>query len=284
MECTGELEPFMKTGLKLLRRTKDSNSLKQMWKHFDDAIQEQYGGGRRPTNAAKKLAVPTALLSKDLGIEQVDTIADDDSSNSSCSSTITLIVPTPTKSIVEVCSSPPPTITLEQAKSDPVINIDSDSDMEIAETDLVPSNSFYSCHACKTSRVELGNSLVECLECHYMYHQNCHTPPIKNLNLDDPRIAWYCAECREKDSQKTDSRTSSAKESKRSSSKSSSGTKGEKSSSSKSQSSKASSKSKSSSANSSPKHYPPTSSTISAMEKRVQMMKKKAAKKTEKKK
>lgn len=72
MEYTGELEPFMKTGLKLLRRTKDPTSLKHMWKHFEDAIQEQYGVGRQPTNAAKKLAVPTALLSKDLGIEQVD--------------------------------------------------------------------------------------------------------------------------------------------------------------------------------------------------------------------
>jgi len=72
MEGSTELEPFIKSGLKLLRRTKDSTSMKHMWKHFEDAIQEQYGNGRRPTNAAKKMSVPTALLSKDLGIEQVD--------------------------------------------------------------------------------------------------------------------------------------------------------------------------------------------------------------------
>lgn len=72
METTTELEPFMKTGFKLLRRTKDSASIKQMLKHFDDAIQEQYGGNRRPTNAAKKLPVPTALMSKDLGIDQTE--------------------------------------------------------------------------------------------------------------------------------------------------------------------------------------------------------------------
>lgn len=49
----------------------------------------------------------------------------------------------------------------------------------------------------------MGNSLVECLECHSMYHQNCHNPPIIDINLNDPRIVWYCINCRQKDSQKT---------------------------------------------------------------------------------
>ncbi|KAF0773759.1 integrator complex subunit 12 [Aphis craccivora] len=276
MEASVEFEPFMKTGFKLLRRTKDSNSVKQLFKHFEDSIQELYGSSRRPTNAAKKIPVPTALLSKDLGIG-IDPIDLDEESSSSSSSSSPIA--TTSKSIIEVNSSPPPTITLEQAKSDPVINIDSDSE---SETEKVEP---YSCCTCNESYVLMGNSLVECLECHSMYHQNCHNPPIIDINLNDPRIVWYCINCRQKDSQKTDSR-SSGKESKKSSSKNS-GSKAEKLSSSKnSQGGKSSSsKSKSSSANSSPKHYPPTSSTMmSVMEKRVQMMKKKAAKKTEKKK
>lgn len=72
METTTELEPFMKTGFKMLRRTKDPASIKQMLKHFEDAIHEQYGGNRRPTNAAKKLVVPSALMSKDQGIDQTE--------------------------------------------------------------------------------------------------------------------------------------------------------------------------------------------------------------------
>ncbi|VVC31804.1 Hypothetical protein CINCED_3A009812 [Cinara cedri] len=277
METTTEIEPFMKTGFKLLRRTKDPTSIRQMLKHLDDAIHEQYGV-RRPANAAKKFAEPTtSLVSRDSGNDQTELIIDDDSSSSSSSSG-----PTSSKNIIDLCSSPPPTITLEQSKSDPVINLDSDSDME---TDTIES---YSCCACKGSNVNSGNSLVECLECHSMYHQNCHFPPITDINLNDPRIVWYCSNCRQKDTQKVSTKESrsSGKESKKSSSKNT-GSKAEKSSSSKSsQSAKASpSKSKSSSANSSPKHYPPTSSTMmSAMEKRVQMMKKKAAKKTEKKK
>lgn len=72
METNVELEPYMKMGLKLLRRTKDPNSLKEMFKHFEEAIKEHYGTSRRPTNSAKKLQVPAALLSKDVGIEQSD--------------------------------------------------------------------------------------------------------------------------------------------------------------------------------------------------------------------
>ncbi|XP_022167030.1 integrator complex subunit 12 [Myzus persicae] len=273
MEAPVELEPFMKTGFKIVRRTKESSSVKNLLKHFEDSIQELYGSSRRPSNAAKKLPIPTALLSKDLGIEQVD--LDDESSSSSSSSSP---IAGTSKSIIEVRSSPPPTITLEQAKSDPVINIDSDSE---SETEKVEP---YSCCTCKESYVLMGNSLVECLECHSMYHQNCHNPPIIDINLNDPRIVWYCINCRQKDYQKSDSR-SSGKESKKSSSKNASKAEGSKSSSKNSQPKSSSSKSKSSSANSSPKHYPPTSSTMmSVMEKRVQMMKKKAAKKTEKKK
>lgn len=146
-------------------------------------------------------------------------IIDDESSSSSSSSGITM---SSSKNIIDLCSSPPPTITLEQAKSDPVINLDSDSDME---TDNIES---YPCCACKyakdincfilkrssiqfslprfffyrESNVNAGNSLVECLECHSMYHQNCHSPPITDINLNDPRIVWYCRNCRQKDTQK----------------------------------------------------------------------------------
>lgn len=56
---------------------------------------------------------------------------------------------------------------------------------------------------CREGCVDVGYSLVECLECHSMYHQNCHTPPITDINLNDPRIVWYCSSCRQKDTQKT---------------------------------------------------------------------------------
>lgn len=45
-----------------------------------------------------------------------------------------------------------------------------------------------------------GNRLVECQECHGLYHQECHQPPINEaeIPLNDPRLAWYCADCKKK--------------------------------------------------------------------------------------
>lgn len=71
-------------------------------------------------------------------------VIDDESSSSSSSSSQVI---TMSKSIVDLCSSPPPTITLEQAKLDPVINIDSDSEMET--DDIETLESYSSCCACK---------------------------------------------------------------------------------------------------------------------------------------
>lgn len=45
-----------------------------------------------------------------------------------------------------------------------------------------------------------GNRLVECQECHGLYHQECHQPPINEAEIpvNDPRLAWYCATCKKK--------------------------------------------------------------------------------------
>lgn len=34
------------------------------------------------------------------------------------------------------------------------------------------------------------NRLVECSDCHMLYHQECHKPPILE-NVNDPRLVWY---------------------------------------------------------------------------------------------
>lgn len=60
-ETTIEFEPYVKLGLKLLRRTNDPNSLKEMYKHYNEAIQKQYGMDRQPRNVAKDLVLPPAL-------------------------------------------------------------------------------------------------------------------------------------------------------------------------------------------------------------------------------
>ncbi|CAG2165090.1 unnamed protein product [Oppiella nova] len=51
------------------------------------------------------------------------------------------------------------------------------------------------CVHCKQIDIAPGNQLVECQECHNLYHQECHKPPLLDLDVSDPRFVWYCAKC-----------------------------------------------------------------------------------------
>ncbi|GIY32578.1 integrator complex subunit 12 [Caerostris extrusa] len=50
------------------------------------------------------------------------------------------------------------------------------------------------CVICKSLDVTQGNQLIECQECHNLYHQECHKPPATD-DYNDPRRVWYCAKC-----------------------------------------------------------------------------------------
>lgn len=51
------------------------------------------------------------------------------------------------------------------------------------------------CVTCKSSTASQTNQLIECQECHSLYHQNCHRPAITEHNINDPRVVWYCVKC-----------------------------------------------------------------------------------------
>lgn len=43
---------------------------------------------------------------------------------------------------------------------------------------------------CKGMSVGARNRLVECSDCHSLYHQECHKPPISENDINDPRVVW----------------------------------------------------------------------------------------------
>ncbi|XP_054582818.1 integrator complex subunit 12 isoform X2 [Eptesicus fuscus] len=51
------------------------------------------------------------------------------------------------------------------------------------------------CVVCRQMTVVSGNQLVECQECHNLYHQDCHKPQVTDKEVNDPRLVWYCARC-----------------------------------------------------------------------------------------
>ncbi|KAF8777119.1 integrator complex subunit 12-like [Argiope bruennichi] len=89
-------------------------------------------------------------------------------------------------------SSPPDLPTLDQY----VIKKDeeSDSSEENADADDFAMEMGLACVICKSLDVTQGNQLIECQECHNLYHQECHKPPATD-DYNDPRRVWYCAKC-----------------------------------------------------------------------------------------
>lgn len=88
--------------------------------------------------------------------------------------------PAPIKPVITNKVTPAPAV------SAPSIIVPSDDDIECTSI---------SCVVCKRADQTVGNEIVECQECHSLYHQECHKPSLANENVKDPRFVWYCSTC-----------------------------------------------------------------------------------------
>lgn len=114
---------------------------------------------------------------------------------------ITPTEPPPSESIV---------IPIDETDDEDQDNSDDDAmqiDDELDLTDLT-------CVSCRQMDVSSRNKLVECNECHSLYHQECHVPKI--IDLDEQESSWICSFCSAK--KEKESTSSSSKTSKKSSS------------------------------------------------------------------
>lgn len=53
------------------------------------------------------------------------------------------------------------------------------------------------CVVCDSMMYSATNGLKECLECHSLYHQQCHTPKIEDDSMKEDK-SWICTNCKEK--------------------------------------------------------------------------------------
>lgn len=70
-----------------------------------------------------------------------------------------------------------------------------DSSDDNMDTDGFAVDLGIACNVCQQFEVTSGNQLIECQECHNLYHQECHKPPVIGQDVNDPRFVWYCTRC-----------------------------------------------------------------------------------------
>ncbi|XP_066586687.1 integrator complex subunit 12-like isoform X3 [Prorops nasuta] len=195
-----ELEPQFMQGLRLLHSI-NKDSAEQLRALLDEAIKQKYGPSKMLTNVLhKKYMMEEPVLSDHSSSSSTKKSKSSNSSKHSSKSSKN--------------SSP---INLPSRDTPPdILQSDDTLALEILEDDLT-------CVICKGMDVGARNRLVECVECHSLYHQECHTPHILDSQIDVPRLVWYCSDCTK--SQATKERSSpkpvidtKAKEQKKSSS------------------------------------------------------------------
>ncbi|CAG9560518.1 unnamed protein product [Danaus chrysippus] len=159
---------------------------------------------------------------------------------------------------VAIPQQSPQQIQIPERENDDCSVMDGDLSFDFLQEDL-------NCVVCRQIAVQAGNRLVECDVCHALYHQDCHKPVISD---NDMASGWKCASC-------LSSQFPTAFPTKASEPKSPTQVSG---------STTPVKISSSSSASSSPSKVVTPNINIISADKRIQIMKKKAAKQHEKKK
>lgn len=200
-----ELDPMFRRGLRLLH-SRNRDSVDQLKLLLDEAVRQRQGkppnkvGHYAPPNAKDPFALrresPTPIprprqsspipLSLKRDDHKKDKSRDEDmvaAKRPRLESPMGFKshTPSPTPSLKSESSS-------RSRKSD---ESDSDEMNDLAMEIMDGIN----CNVCKSFDVSSRNQLVECQECHALYHQECHKPPVTDQDVNDPRLVWYCAKC-----------------------------------------------------------------------------------------
>ncbi|XP_011640523.1 integrator complex subunit 12-like [Pogonomyrmex barbatus] len=167
-----ELDPQFTQGLRLLYST-NKDSAEQLRALLDEAIKQKYGPSKMLSNVLhKKYMMEEPVLSDHSSSSSKKSKSSSSSKHSSKSSKNSSPVNLPAR------DTPPD-----------ILQSDDTLALEILEDDLT-------CVICKGMDVGARNRLVECQECHSLYHQECHVPHILDSQIDNvPKQVWYCSNC-----------------------------------------------------------------------------------------
>ncbi|XP_043279773.1 integrator complex subunit 12 isoform X2 [Venturia canescens] len=166
-----EPDPQFIQGLRLLHSS-NKDSADQLRSLLDEAIKQKYGLTKMLCNVLhKKYTMEEPVLS--------DHSSSGSSKKSKSSSS---------KHSSKSSKSGSPEDRVSRDTPPDILQSDDNLALEILEDDLT-------CVICKGMDVGARNRLVECVDCHSLYHQECHVPPIQDSQIDVPRLIWYCSNC-----------------------------------------------------------------------------------------
>ncbi|XP_007567341.1 integrator complex subunit 12 isoform X2 [Poecilia formosa] len=203
-----ELDPLFLKGLSYLH-SKSKDSAEKLKALLDESLAR--GSDSSYRSLQKEAEVSKVSVSK-LSLSKQDSKSSGSSSNSSSGSSKSSsekskkdVEKRPSEKVrvdlSEVDPPKKPRLEKQENRSSP-ITVQTSKDLlpNISDYDETNADDFamemgLACVVCRQMTVTMGNQLVECQECHNLYHQECHRPQVTDKEVNDPRLVWYCARC-----------------------------------------------------------------------------------------
>uniref|UniRef100_A0A8D0C932 Integrator complex subunit 12 n=1 Tax=Salvator merianae TaxID=96440 RepID=A0A8D0C932_SALMN len=205
-----ELDPVFLKALGFLH-SKSKDSAEKLKALLDESLSRGIDSSYRPSQ--KEVDQPKVSITKPVSVKQEPKVSSSLSSGNNNGKTITAekvkkegekrpadkikleisegtdIPKKPRLEKPEARSSP---ITVQTSKDLSMTDL---SSFEETSADDFAMEMGLACVVCRQMTVTSGNQLVECQECHNLYHQDCHKPQVTDKEVNDPRLVWYCARC-----------------------------------------------------------------------------------------
>lgn len=188
MAASVELDPVFRQALKFLHSS-NNDAAENIRKALDDVIKQKHGPNKMLINTLSKKYIAEESKATGSGIVKVSSIrrTSNKSSDSSSSSPVEIIAVTTS---VATTTTVLTTDSTGQTQEIPVIISLPDTATTTSITavddnamDTHIHNSFFddlACVICRRIDLSAKNRLIECLRCTSLYHQECHSPVIKD--------------------------------------------------------------------------------------------------------
>lgn len=205
MATTVELDPVFRQALKFLH-SPNSDAAENIRKALDDVIKQKHGPTKMLINTLSKKYIAEESKATGSGVLKAAVRrSSNKSSDSSSSSPVQIIATTSTTSTTTVITTDssgqtqeiPVIISLPDTTNSATIAAVDDNAMD---TNI--HNSLFddlACVICRRIDLSAKNRLIECSKCTSLYHQECHSPQIKDSELvNGQELSWCCSNCKVK--------------------------------------------------------------------------------------
>uniref|UniRef100_A0A6B2EDK6 Integrator complex subunit 12 n=1 Tax=Phlebotomus kandelakii TaxID=1109342 RepID=A0A6B2EDK6_9DIPT len=191
MSAIAEMDPTIRNAIKLMHSS-GSDAAEKIRLTLDELIKTRFSSSKMLVNVLNKkhlgeenTATGSGTVTHPPHQRHRSTDSNSKSSSSKSSSSNSSV------SALEVTAIPidtPIMVELETLDEDTIMEDDQLKELE----ELV-------CVVCRQVDVSFRNRLVECADCHSLYHQECHKPQISELDANDQENSWICVLCKSKE-------------------------------------------------------------------------------------